>query len=81
MVIHSKSFKKFKHEKNLSEELDNLKENNNNLGKEIEKLKNSKQVIYKDLEKIENKLIRENIKINQLNVIQFYTNKEIMSKK
>ena len=26
------------------------------------------------------KLIRENIKINQLNVIQFYTNKEIMSK-
>ena len=48
LVIHSKSFKKFKHEKNLSEELDNLKENNNNLGKEIEKLKNSKQVIYKD---------------------------------
>ena len=52
LVIRSKNFKKFKHEKNLSEELDNLKENNNNLGKEIEKLKNSKQVIYKDLEKI-----------------------------
>ena len=48
LVIRSKNFKKFKHEKNLSEELDNLKENNNNLGKEIEKLKNSKQVIYKD---------------------------------
>ena len=33
------------------------------------------------MEKIENKLIHENIKINQLNVIHFYTNKEIMSKK
>ena len=33
------------------------------------------------MEKIENKLIHENIKINQLNVIQFYTNKEITSKK
>ena len=80
LVINAKNFKKFKQEKNLNEELDNLKENNNNLGKEIEKLKNSKQVIYKDLEKMK-KLINENKKINQLNVIQFYTNKEIMSKK
>ena len=34
----------------------------------------------KDFEKIENKLIQENIKIEQLNVIQFYANKKIMSR-
>ena len=34
----------------------------------------------KDLEKTENKLIHENIKIKQLNIIQFYYNKKIMSK-
>ena len=39
LVINAKNFKKFKQEKNLNEELDNLKENNENLGKEIERIK------------------------------------------
>ena len=64
----------------LSEEIDNLKEDNNNLEKEIEELKYSRQMMNKDLEKMENKLIHENIKIKRLNVILFYANKGIMSK-
>ena len=43
LVINAKNFKKFKHEKNLIEELDNLKENNENLGKEIERIKIQKK--------------------------------------
>ena len=57
-----------------------MKESKDNLGKEIEKLKISKQIMNKDLEKMENKLKHENIKIKQLNIIQFYTNKKIISK-
>ena len=57
-----------------------MKESNDSLEKEIEKLKYSKQMMYNDLEKIENKLIHENIKIKQLDVILFYAKKGIMSR-
>ena len=37
-------------------------------------------MVNNDFEKIENKLIHENIELKQLNVIQFYVNKKIMSR-
>jgi len=80
LVINNKNYKNFKNEKTLSKEIDNLKESNDNLEKEIEKLKFSKQMVNNDFEKIENKLIHENIELKQLNVIQFYVNKKIMSR-
>ena len=80
LVINKKNYKNFQNEKTFSEEIDNLKESNDNLEKEIEELKHSKQMMIKDLEKIKNKLMHENLKIKQLNVIQFYTNKKIMSR-
>jgi len=66
-----------KNEKNLNIEIEYLKESNKNLRKENEKLKYSKILLNNDFERMENKLIRKNIKLKQLNVIQFYANKEI----
>ena len=66
--------------KNLEEENSILKQNNNYLGKEIEKLKYSKEIMNNDFEKMENKINHELIKIKQLNVIQFYVNKEMVSR-
>ena len=80
LAINNKKYKNMSLEQILSEEIDNLKEDNNNLEKEIEELKYSKQMINIDLEKMENKLMHENIKIKQLNVILFYANKGIMSR-
>ena len=57
-----------------------MKQNNNYLGKEIEKLKYSKEIMNNDFEKMENKINHELIKIKQLNVIQFYVNKEMVSR-
>ena len=76
LVINRRNYKNFQNEKTFSD----LKESNDNLEKEIEDLKHSKQMMSKDLEKMKNKLIHENTKIKQLNVIQFYANKKIMSR-
>ena len=77
IFIHNQTNENLIKEKNLNEEITNLKLKNINLREEIEKLKNKNNFMIDDLNIMEEKLIKENIEIKQLNAIHFYINNKL----
>ena len=66
-------------EKNLKEEISNIKLFNQNMEKENIKMKTKNKIIRNELNKLENLFIHENIEQKQINAIYYYLNNKVLS--